>query len=140
MAEAMKLHGLKELDRALADLQKLGGNAGFKALRSGMMQASKPLFLAARAGAAATGIKDFDAGATAAAMGRWTKKNPIQSHHVVRWPKKQEQEGVGALQQQTWHASNAHESFSFGRIWFCAWRRPTVHAPRLRGDVANSRA
>ena len=71
MAEFVKLTGLKQLDRALAEMDKV---RGFKALRTGMMNASKPMFLAAKANAASTGIKGFDAGATAAAMGRWTKK------------------------------------------------------------------
>lgn len=71
MAEFMKLKGLKELDKALADLGKVNG---FKALRSGMMNASKPMFLAAKANAGATGIKNFDSGATQLAMGRWVRK------------------------------------------------------------------
>lgn len=71
MAEAFKIEGLKELDRQLA---ALGSKLGLKALRSGMMAASKPMFLAAKANASATGIKGFDSGATAAAMGRWVRK------------------------------------------------------------------
>lgn len=71
MAEGFKIEGLKQLDRALAEMSK---GLGFKALRSGMMAASRPMFLAAKANASATGVKGFDSGATAAAMGRWVRK------------------------------------------------------------------
>lgn len=67
----IKLEGLQELDAKLAAMDK---KLGFKTLRSAMMEASKPMFLQARTNASATGVKGFDAGATAAAMGRWTKK------------------------------------------------------------------
>jgi HK97 gp10 family phage protein len=53
MAEFVKTTGLKELDAK---------------------DTSAPMFKLAKQNAAATGIKGFDAGATAAAMGRWTKK------------------------------------------------------------------
>jgi HK97 gp10 family phage protein len=78
MAETIKLSGLKELDRKLAAMDK---KVGFKTLRSAMMEASKPMFLLARTKAQATGVRGFDAGATAAAMGRWTKK--IKSNRTV---------------------------------------------------------
>lgn len=71
MAEFAKLSGLRELDKALAEM---GSKIGLKALRAGLMAASKPMFLAAKANASATGIKGQDAGATAAAMGRWVRK------------------------------------------------------------------
>ena len=71
MAETIKLEGLKELDAKLA---RLDTKTGFRVLRSALMEASKPMFLLARQNASATGVKGFDAGATAAAMGRWTKK------------------------------------------------------------------
>lgn len=71
MTDFVKVEGLKELDKKLANL---GSVAGFKALRGGLMGASRPMFQAAKANAAATGIRGFDAGATAAAMGRWTRK------------------------------------------------------------------
>jgi len=74
MAETIKLEGLKELDRKLATMPT---KLGFKALRSGMMAASRVMFLAAKANAQATGIAGRDAGSTAAAMGRWVRKvNP----------------------------------------------------------------
>lgn len=71
MADLAKIEGLKKLDAALA---AMGPAVGFKALRSGMMQAARPMFLAAKANASSTGIKNLDSGATAAAMGRWVRK------------------------------------------------------------------
>jgi len=72
MAEGfIKLEGLQELDAKLAAMDK---KTGFKTLRSSLNEASKPMFLLAKSNAQATGVKGFDAGATAAAMGRWTKK------------------------------------------------------------------
>ena len=78
MGDFIKVDGLKQLDKALAAMGKV---QGFKALRSGLMEASKPMFLAIRANALATGVKGYDAGATAAAMGRWTRK--ITPHITV---------------------------------------------------------
>lgn len=71
MSDFIRVDGLKELDAQLAGL---GTVAGFKALRGGMMGASRPMFQAIKANANATGIRGFDAGSTAAAMGRWTRK------------------------------------------------------------------
>lgn len=67
----LQLQGLRELDRKLAALPR---KVGFKTLRSAMMQAVRPMFLAAKTNANSTGIRNFDSGATAAAMSRWTKK------------------------------------------------------------------
>lgn len=71
MAEIIQLEGLRELDKKLA---KMPTKLGFKALRSGMMASSRPMFVAAKANAMATGIRGRDAGATGAAMSRWTRK------------------------------------------------------------------
>lgn len=71
MPEFAELKGLRELDRKL---EKLGPKLGFKTLRSAMMKSSTPMFKLAKANAQATGVKNQDAGATAAAMGRWTRK------------------------------------------------------------------
>lgn len=71
MAETIKLEGLKELDRKLANLDS---KTGFKVLRATMMEASKPMFVLAKTNANSTGIRGFDAGATAAAMSRYVKK------------------------------------------------------------------
>lgn len=67
----MKVRGLEGLDKALA---AMGRDLGFKALRSGLMAASKPMLLAATISASTTGIKGRDSGAIAAAMGRQVKK------------------------------------------------------------------
>ncbi len=71
MSEFFKVEGLRELDQQLAQLDT---KIGFKVLRSAMMAATRPMFAAAKASAQSTGVKGFDAGATAAAMGRWTRK------------------------------------------------------------------
>jgi HK97 gp10 family phage protein len=71
VAETIKLFGLKELDAKLA---RMDSKLGAKALRSALNEAAKPMFLKARTNAQATGIKGFDAGATAAAMGRFSKR------------------------------------------------------------------
>lgn len=69
--DLIKIEGLRELDAKLAQLPT---KVGFKVLRSAMMAATGAMFKAARSNAEATGIKGFDAGATAAAMARWVKK------------------------------------------------------------------
>ena len=84
MADTVKLDGLKELDAKLA---KMPAKLGFKALRSAMMLTSKPMFLAAKAKAESTGIRGRDAGATAAAMGRWTRKITPTSTVLMLGPK-----------------------------------------------------
>lgn len=66
MTEAVRVQGIKDLDAALASM---GTVAGFKALRAGLRIAARPMFRAARSNAASTGIRGFDSGATAAAMG-----------------------------------------------------------------------
>ncbi len=71
MTEIVRIDGLKELDRKLSKLPK---DVGFKTLRSALMQTSTKMFKMAKANAEATGIRGYDAGATAAAMGRWTRK------------------------------------------------------------------
>lgn len=85
MAEKFaELKGISELDKKLA---KLGPQVGFKALRGGLMGASRPMFQAAKRSAEATGIKGYDAGATAAAMGRWTKKTGPKQTTLFLGPK-----------------------------------------------------
>lgn len=71
MADFARVEGLRELDKMLADL---GEVAGFKALRSAMMASSRPMFQAARANAAATGLGGTDSDAMAASMSRGTRK------------------------------------------------------------------
>jgi len=69
--EFVRVEGMENVEQMLINL---GPVAGFKALRSGLMQASKPLFAAAKATAAATGLKGHGSDAMAAAMSRGTKK------------------------------------------------------------------
>ena len=71
MTDFIRVDGLQELDRKLS---KMDQKTGFKTLRSAMMAASRPTFLAAKANALAVGIRGKDSGATAAAMSRWTRK------------------------------------------------------------------
>ena len=87
----VKVEGLKELDKKLARLPK---KTGFNALRSAMMAASRPMFQTARANALATGVKGFDAGATAAAMGRWTRKITPTTTVMFLGPKNQNKKAL----------------------------------------------
>jgi HK97 gp10 family phage protein len=101
MVEEVRIDGLRELDRKLV---KLGSQAGFKALRAAMMKSSTPMFKMARANALATGIKGQDAGATAAAMGRWSKKT--KQHEVTLWlgPKNKNKKALAL-----WNAKHGKE-------------------------------
>jgi HK97 gp10 family phage protein len=71
MTEFVKIEGLKNVEKLLIDL---GPVSGFKALRSGLMKVSKPMFDAARANARGTGLRGHDSDAMAAAMSRGTRK------------------------------------------------------------------
>lgn len=97
MAETVKVKGLKELDNALAKLPKA---VGFKALRSGMMEASRPMFLAAKANAASTGIRGYDAGATAQAMGRYTRKLSPTRTGLFIGPKNKDKKALALWNQK----------------------------------------
>lgn len=70
MVDRVPVKGLKELDRALAKLDK---TTGAKVLRGALYDATLPMFKAARANAAATGVRGFDVDALAAAMSRWSR-------------------------------------------------------------------
>jgi HK97 gp10 family phage protein len=71
---AIKVEGLKELDRKLSMLSKsVSGATARKVMRGAMMDAASPIWKAARANANAVGIRGLDSGALAAAMGRWFK-------------------------------------------------------------------
>ena len=97
MAETIKLTGLKELDAKLAKMDKA---VGFKTLRSALNDTSKPMFLLAKQKAQATGIKGFDAGATAAAMGRWTKKIKEKRTVLFMGPKNKQKKAVNLWNQK----------------------------------------
>lgn len=80
LADGTSFARVEGLDNVEKMLNELGTVNGFKALRSGLMAASKPMFLAARANAAATGLKGQDSDAMAAAMSRGTRKDtPTQT-------------------------------------------------------------
>lgn len=80
MADFVKVEGLKNVEKMLIEL---GPVVGFKALRSGLANAAKPMFLAARANAAATGLKGHDSDAMAAAMSRGTRKVGLKK--TIHW-------------------------------------------------------
>lgn len=88
----VKVEGLKEVDQMLSEL---GPQLGFKALRSGFMQATKPSFLAAKIAAAGTGLKGRDSDAMAAAMSRGTRKvTPYITEHWIG-PKAKNKKALG---------------------------------------------
>lgn len=113
MAEFVKIEGLKKLDMALA---AMGSSVGFKALRAGMMQSARPMFLAAKANAAATGIKNLDSGATAAAMGRWVKKLTPTRTLLQIGPKNKLKKAVAIYNQR--HGTNIKRLQHFHLIEF----------------------
>ena len=120
MAEGfIKLEGLQALDAKLAAMDK---KLGFKTLRSAMMESSKPMFLTARNNAQATGIKGFDAGATAAAMGRWTKK--IKDNRTVLFlgPKNKAKKAVNLWNQK--HGTKAVRLNHFHLVEFGSVKGP----------------
>jgi len=84
MVETVKIEGLRELDRKLSKLPKA---VGFKALRGAMMASTTPMLKLAKANALATGVRNRDAGATAAAMGRWVRKIHSKSTVLFLGPK-----------------------------------------------------
>lgn len=119
MAETVKLTGLRELDAKLA---RLDAKTGFKVLRSAMMNASKPMFLTARANANATGVKGFDAGATAAAMGRWTKKTTDKRTTLFIGPKNKAKKAVSLWNQK--HGTSVKRISHFHLVEFGSRRGP----------------
>ena len=119
MAEIVKLEGLRELDKQLAAMET---KLGFKALRSGMMQASKPMFQAAKANAEATGIKGYDAGATAAAMGRFTRKTTPTKTTLFIGPKNKSKKALALW--NTKHGANVDRLNHFHLLEF-----GSVHGP-----------
>lgn len=76
----VKIEGMKNVEKMLI---KLGSVNGFKALRSGLMAASKPMLIAAKAAAMATGLKGHGSDAMAAAMSRGTKK--VTPNRTTLW-------------------------------------------------------
>lgn len=119
MPEIFKVEGLRELDRKLATLPQ---KVGFKALRSGLMAASKPMFLAARANALATGIRKMDAGATAAAMGRFTRKVTPTRTVLFIGPKNKDKKALALWNQK--HDAEATRLNHFHLVEF-----GSIHGP-----------
>jgi HK97 gp10 family phage protein len=111
--EFVKTKGLKELDQALADL---GSVQGFKALRGGLMAASKPMFLAAKANALATGIKGRDSDATAASMGRWTRKETNRRTTLYLGPKSKLKKALAIY--NAFHGTNVKKLRHFHLVEF----------------------
>lgn len=101
MSKFVKVEGLKNVEKLLIEL---GPVAGFKALRSGMMAASKPMFLAAKANAAATGLKGYDSDAMAASMSRGTRKET--AHRTTLWigPKRKHKKALAIY--NSYHGTN----------------------------------
>ena len=91
MAEGIRIEGLRELDRKL---DAIGEAAGKKALRGAMMDAANPIWKDARSNAEAVGIRNQDAGALAANMGRWFKV--LRRNRFALWigPRSRGKKGV----------------------------------------------
>ena len=105
MAETIELIGLKELDEKLAAMpQKLG----FKALR--------------KANALATGIKGRDAGATAAAMSRFVKKETANRTTLYVGPKSKHRKALAIY--NAFHGTDAKRLRHFHLVEF-----GSVHGP-----------
>ena len=115
----IKLSGLKELDAKLAKMDKA---TGFKTLRSALNDTSKPMFVKARQNAQSTGIKGFDAGATAAAMGRWTKKIKEKQTVLFLGPKNKAKKAVNLWNQK--HGTNVKRISHFHLVEFGSARGP----------------
>ncbi len=119
MAETIKLFGLKELDAKLA---RMSAKTGFKALRSALNEAAKPMFLQARSNAQATGIKGFDAGATAAAMGRFSKKRGPKRLELFIGPKNKAKKALNLWNQK--HGTNIRRLQHFHLVEFGSVKGP----------------
>lgn len=134
MAETIKLTGLKELDLKLSKMDKA---VAFKALRSALNDTSRPMFILAKQKAQATGIKGFDAGATAAAMGRWTKKIKDKRTVLFMGPKNKQKKAVNLWNQK--HGTNVKRLSHFHLLEFGSvngpaqpFLRPAFDATKLK--------
>ncbi len=125
MAENIKLFGLKELDRKLARMDK---RIAFKALRGALMESSKPMFLAAKQNAQATGVKGFDAGAIAASMGRYVKKLAPKRTVLFLGPKNKAKRAINLWNAK--HGKNVTRLTHFHLVEFGSKKGPAQ--PYLR--------
>jgi len=132
MAETIKLFGLKELDAKLA---RMDAKLGAKALRSALNEAAKPMFLKARSNAQATGIKGFDAGATAAAMGRFSKKEGPKRLILFVGPKNKAKRAVNLWNQK--HGTDVKRLSHFHLVEFGSIKGPAQ--PFLRPAFENTK-
>lgn len=119
MAETIKLEGLKELDAKLARLET---KTGFKVLRAALMEASKPMFLVAKQNASATGVRGFDAGATAAAMARYVKKITPQRTVLFLGPKNKSKKALNLWNAK--HGQNIKRLNHFHLVEFGSAKGP----------------
>lgn len=119
MAETIKISGLKELDAKLARMDR---KLGFKALRSALNEAAKPMFLRAKQNAQATGIKGFDAGATAAAMGRFSKKDGPKRLILFIGPKNKAKKALNLWNQK--HGTDIRRLQHFHLVEFGSVKGP----------------
>lgn len=130
MAEFIRVDGLDGLDSALAEL---GSKLGFRALRSGLMNASKPMFLAAKVNASSTGIKGFDSGSTAAAMGRFTKKLDRRTTALFIGPKNRSKKGIAIWNRE--HGTNIDRLRHFHLLEFGSVNGPAQPFLRTAFDA-----
>ncbi len=100
MAEFVKVEGLQNVEKMLI---ALGPVMGFKALRMGLMAASKPLLLAAKSAAAGTGQKGFDSQAMAASMSRGVQKKGL--HRTILWVGPRNKSKKGLAIYNTFHGT-----------------------------------
>lgn len=134
MAETVRVRGLRQLDRRLATLPT---KVGFKALRSGMMKASLPMFKLAKSNAQSVGIKALDAGSTAAAMGRWTRKLSPTRTALFMGPRNKNKKALALW--NTFHGKDAKRLNHFHLVEFGSvngpaqpFLRPAFEAAKLQ--------
>ena len=119
MVETVKIEGLKELDKKLS---KLPVKVAFKALRGAMMKSTTVTFKLAKANALATGIRGRDAGSTAAAMGRWTRKQGPNKTTLFIGPKNRNKKALALYNE--FHGTDAKYLKHFHLLEF-----GSVHGP-----------
>lgn len=101
MADPVRVEGLRELDRKLGKMEEV---AAKKVMRGAMMDAANPIWKSARANAEATGIRNQDAGALAAAMGRWFRVEARNRFILFIGPRSRSPKGVAL-----WAAKHGRE-------------------------------
>jgi len=97
----VKVEGLKNVEKMLVEL---GPALGFKALRSGLMAASRPMFVAAKANAIGTGLAGHDSDAMGAAMSRGTRKDTPNRTTLWIGPKNKHKKAIAIY--NAYHGTN----------------------------------